>query len=184
MGALKNDPDTAASFNGVDGLVNMGAVFPFLGGAPFSLEAWIYATHVDGEFRGIVSNESATISARFGYLMYIQSPDGGIHVGFERWDGGASNPANAANAVTLSQWFHVVGTFGGTGLILYVNGVKEAQITNAIVPISQGNIFLIGALYSGAMPSNFQGSIDEVAVYDHPLDPACVAAHYHLGSGN
>ncbi len=191
-GALKNDPDTAAGFNGSTSLVTVGgAPFAFLALAAFSVEAWINPTLIDGEFRGIVSSESATNSPRYGYLLYVESPaDASTSVisGFERWTGTKSTPAPYTGTITMGAWFHVVGTFDSSALVpmlYYINGAKAGSNSAMPAPLTQAVPFVIGALYGGATtyPSTFKGSIDEVAVYDHALDPECVKQHYHLGSG-
>jgi hypothetical protein len=191
-GALKNDPDTAAGFNGSTSLVTIGGTpFKFTGLSPFSVEAWINPTQIDGEFRGILSSESATNSPRYGYLLYIESPaDASTSVisGFERWTGTKSTPAPYTGTITTGAWFHVVGTFDPTMLepmLYYVNGSQVGQNGATPEDLTPAETFVIGALYGGATtyPSTFKGSIDEVAVYGHALDPTCVRQHYHLGSG-
>jgi hypothetical protein len=180
-GALKNDTDPAATFDGDGGIVTIGAVFPFLGMESFSLEAWIKPTGSDAEFRGIVSNESPSIANRQGYLMYVDT--GPTRAGFERWANGTSDPTVLDGGLAVGAWSHIVGTFDGTSLVLYVNGLATSQVKGKIAIIPANTTFVIGALNGGMQPTNFQGSIDEVAVYDHALAADCVMSHYKLGTG-
>lgn len=176
--------DTAASFDGDGGYVAVGDHLAFLDQAPFSVEAWIRPTRIDGAFRGVLSNESPVISPRFGYLLYIErSPDAGVLSGFERWNGGQSNPTVVANDLAQDAWTHLVGTFDGQHEFFYVNGSMVNADTNAPVQIEPSGTFVIAALNSAATPTFFAGTIDEVAVYDHALTPRCVLAHYDLALG-
>lgn len=187
-GAVKTDPaDTAAGFNGSSSLVTVGTQLSFIHTAPFSVEAWIYPTLLNGEYRGVLSSESTSTSPRYGYLIYLDSPDASVLSGFERWGGASSNPTAALGTITTGAWFHLVGTFDSVqspAMVYYVNGAVLASEAHPSVDIPQTDTFVIGALNGGAgTPSTFQGSIDEVAVYDHALDPKCVQAHYKLGTG-
>lgn len=178
--------DTAALFDGDGGYVYVGPQLAFLDQASFSVEAWIRPTRIDGEFRGVLSNESPSISARFGYLLYVElKPDAGVLSGFERWNGGMSNPTVVVNAVSQGEWAHVVGTFDGMAghETLYVNGSALAVDNGPAIQIGQSGAFVIAALNSAATPTFFDGTIDEVAVYDHALTARCVLAHYDLGVG-
>jgi hypothetical protein len=178
--------DTAASFDGDGGYVAVGAHLAFLYEAPFSVEAWIRPTRIDGAFRGVLSNESPSISQRFGYLLYIERPlDAGVLSGFERWNGGQSNPTAAAGVVAEDAWTHLVGTFEGASghEVFYLNGSPANAYTGPAIQISTTGLFVIGALNSAMTPSFFAGTIDEVAVYDHALSARCVEAHYNLALG-
>jgi hypothetical protein len=176
--------DTAALFDGDGGYVYVGAHLAFLGTTPFSVEAWIRPTRIDGAFRGVLSNESPSISQRFGYLLYVeQAPDAAVLSGFERWNGGMSNPTVVVNDVTVGAWTHLVGTFDGTNETFYVNGSAVSFNDGKPITITTTGDFVLAALNSAATPSFFAGTVDEVAVYDHALSPTCILAHYDLALG-
>jgi hypothetical protein len=172
--------DTAALFDGDAGIVVVGATPAFDGKLPFTLEAWVFPSKIDGVFRGILSNETPTVVNRGGFLLFMHQSTSS-DFGFERWANGASNPTIMHEA-GVATWSHVVGTFDGATLLFFVNGVKLDEYTNVAVAIPQSYTFVLGALVSGAQPSSFAGRLDEIAVYDHALDPRCVLAHYHLGT--
>ncbi len=177
--------DTAATFDGDGGYVDVGDNLAFLDELPFTVEAWIRPTRIDGAYRGVLSNESPSIAQRFGYLLYVErQPDGGVLSGFERWNGGASNPTVVVNDVQEAAWTHLVGTFDATGgEFFYVNGSQVSADLGQPIKIGTTGTFVIGALNSAATPTFFAGTIDEVAVYDHALSPRCVQAHYDLALG-
>jgi hypothetical protein len=174
--------DTAAAFDGTSGIVRVGPNPSFDGKAPFSLEAWIRPAALSAGFRGVVSNETTTTTTnRGGFLMYVEAtPD--ASAGFERWGANVSNPTVAVPSLQVGAWVHLVGTFDGKVIGFYLNGAPVDSYSGAPVSIPQPYTFVIGALFSGAQPTFFDGAIDEVAVYDHALAPRCVLAHYHLGT--
>lgn len=174
--------DTAASFDGSSGMIVVGPTPAFDGKAPFTLEAWTFATKIDSVYRGIASNETTTVDSRGGFLLYAHASSTGNDVGFERWANGSSNPT-ITDAGMTNAWMHVVGTFDGATLRFFLDGMQMDEDAADIVAVPQPYTFVIGALFSGAVSSSFSGKIDEVAVYDHALDPRCVLAHYHLGLG-
>jgi Concanavalin A-like lectin/glucanases superfamily len=173
--------DTAALFDGLTGMILVGPNPAFNGKTPFTVEAWVFPNKIDGSFRGILSNESSTAANRSGFLLYAHL--GATNdFGFERWANQMSNPT-AFHTAALGAWSHVAGTFDGTTLDLFVNGAKVDEDVVSIVSIPGTYTFAIGALLSGTQSSAFAGKIDEVAAYDHPVDPRCLLAHYHLGLG-
>jgi hypothetical protein len=84
--------------------------------------------------------------------------------------------------VPLEQWSHLVGTFDGTSLRLYVNGTLRASTSFDATTIRYANV--ADKLLIGTTPGNydaFKGQIDEVAVYGVALSAADVAGHYTAG---
>ena len=79
--------------------------------------------------------------------------------------------------------YHVVGTYDGTNLRIYVNGALEGTVAR---PGSVPDSSLGGALAGGGwgtLPSPaFAGRLDEVAIYGSALSGARVQAHYTEGS--
>lgn len=164
--AIRNDGTAAA--------VTFGDVFDFPGTAAFSLEAWIKVQAVDGAYRAICGKKQAGAT---GFSFWVQAPDG---LGFGRYivvDGGEQNQ-DAVTAVIPSGWAHVVGTYDGLVMRLYVNGALASTSTkpNLSLP-DRTNGFTIGAKGSDT-PSYFNGDLDEIAIYDHAIGPARIAAHF------
>jgi trimeric autotransporter adhesin len=156
---------TAASFDG-SSKINFGDKFDFAGLEPFSVEFWM-STPLPDEGFGYLGKASTT-------------PEGG-HTGWFIADGsgviqGIRGSANVTTPVLLpNQYTHIVMTYDGLFLSLYLNGeIASEQPSTAMVP-SHANPFLIGEAYQW---SSYLGLIDEVAVYDYALPVERVAAHY------
>ncbi len=174
--------DSAASFDGTTGWVSGGASPAFPAKASYTLEAWMKPSKVDVVFRGVVSNESAGAVNKGGYTMWTESSDGGTNsVGAERWEAGKSNLV-VTSPIAVGSWTHLVATFDGSKISIFVNGTMTAQSSSTPVSITSGFTFAIGALNGGAQPTFFAGAIDEVAIYDHVVSATCIAAHYRLAS--
>ena len=79
---------------------------------------------------------------------------------------------------------HIVATFDGQNLCMYIDGAPEkTMLTNseAISGYDGVNGLGIGGAFSGDGPT-FTGTMGEVALYDHALTGARVFAHYMTGS--
>ncbi|WP_454129740.1 LamG domain-containing protein [Microbacterium aurum] len=73
-----------------------------------------------------------------------------------------------------STWVHLVGTFDGQTLRLYVNGSLEAEKTAAVTVAVNDLALAIGAQPDGVHP--LRGAIDEASVYPRALTSVEVAA--------
>jgi hypothetical protein len=83
--------------------------------------------------------------------------------------------------IPLNGWSHVAFTVSGTNLKLYKNGalVKSGSVPGTYLGGGNGGCN-IGYFASWA-PTRFNGTIDEVLVYDRVLSPEQIAAMYNAG---
>jgi hypothetical protein len=77
-------------------------------------------------------------------------------------------PDDGTGALPLNTWSHLAGTYDGTTMHLYLNGVLVASLAQS------GNIGTsLGSLMIGGNPlsagKNFTGKIDEVRIYNRAL---------------
>jgi hypothetical protein len=187
-GAIAGDSDTAATFDGSSGYVDMGTGFAFGGTAAMSYEVWVKPNAADAAARRFVSKETND-GAREGFLMaYAGSgvdADSGAPTGlmsFERWGSGGVDSVD--EYLTVGVYQHVVVTYDGATMSYYLNGVLATSTASTRVIKTLADPFRV-ATYSDspAAADCFGGTIDEVAVYDHALSAARVALHYQVGSG-
>lgn len=143
----------------------------FGGRAPFSLEAWVRPRGFNGVTRRIVSKESATS----GYLLGVRE-DGLL---FSRY--GEAGWDTARTSVDASRWSHVVATYDGSALRVYVDGWLSAQTPSAVeLPDARSDLSL------GAKQSRWRyyaGGLDEVAIYPYALSDGQVLTHARAGGG-
>jgi len=79
--------------------------------------------------------------------------------------------------VADGNWHHVVGWFNGTTAKIYLDGAEDASDTKSGAFNKTGQT--IGDADSGS--ENFNGSIDDVRVYDYARTPAQIAWEYNRG---
>jgi hypothetical protein len=183
-GALGNDDNKAIRLNGETGWVNLGDNFDFVGRVPFSIELWVKPRVIDEKFRGLFTKETNE-GGRQGYLLVLNQ---GVGLTFDRARGGVVAQV-ATKPISATAWSHVVVTFDGMNLRLYVNGQAAAGPTPAGLELPDTSVAAVaGARVGGNTPigqaAHFDGDLDEVAVYDLALSADRVAAHHQAGRGN
>jgi hypothetical protein len=178
-GALKDDADRAAVFDG-SSYVEIDDGFPFVGTAPFSIEAWalpekptsdpycIAAKNVTGDGGGVVD----------GYAMYINdsAPTALIAA---RWRAGANDDARGST-VTPEVFTHVVATYDGQRMIVYANGEPTGEQASTRMLVTFDRKLTLGASRGGSY-CYFRGRLDEVAIYGAALSEERIRAHYEAG---
>jgi len=145
-GTLVNGPTFDLSnggsivFDGVDDYVSTtyNSNVAFLNRSPYTLEVFVNPLSVS-QYPGWIDREANLGSGRDGYnLIYSQvaMPAGSVYVFTERFATGSA--AQAATTLTTSSffgnWSHLVSTYNGSTLSLYVNGILMGSST------STGNI--------------------------------------------
>jgi hypothetical protein len=116
----------------------------------------------------------------------------------DRWPAAMTGGTDVFSRRTVvpSLWHHVVGQKSGDTLELYVDG--ECVGTSPAKPDEQGPAgtaatpcyLLVGRLKKWSLPPDvseiraFEGRLDELAVYDHPLTPEVIRRHARLRAGS
>ena len=82
----------------------------------------------------------------------------------------------------LSTWTHLAGTYNGSTLTLYLNGVSIGTLaTTGAITTSTGGLKIGG---NSLWPEWFQGDIDEVRIYNRALSAAEIQADMNTSVGN
>jgi hypothetical protein len=172
-GALAGEPDTAIHVQ--DGArAEMGDVFDFVGRQPFSIEVWLFPESIAGN--GILGKSSYTTSEGYRGIFFAFGPGGDL-----RFIWATSNTSNTVSGpnLPLDRFSHVVGTFDGVTLRLYV----DAQLVQTREPggdlENNAEPFQIGRATNWG---RFGGVIDELAIYDYALPHSRIDTHYRAGS--
>jgi hypothetical protein len=182
------DPDRSAGFGGIDTYVGgiSGSAIDFSGtNSLFTLEAWVNGPASQMEGAGIiakgrgpfgaggVAGEQFTLDVNSGVFRFRVEPASGT-------------VANATAAVGPDgTWQHLVAVYDGPGgsMQIYVNGQESGSATPPLAgPVPSALPVGIGARRGGVGSEYdlfFEGSIDEVAIYDKALTAEQVLAHFN-----
>ncbi|WP_182867972.1 carboxypeptidase regulatory-like domain-containing protein [Rhodopirellula sp. JC639] len=168
-GAIPGDPDTAAQFDGVDDFA-LVADHETLRPRQLTIEAWVYPDN------GIERGDAV-----------VTKNDDSLSTGYGLWfDGFTSNPSieffvddfwSVSAPIPLNAWSHVVGTYDGATIRLFVDGVEQGSLAfdgpivhnEAPVRIGYDDIEFNWDAWSGYL--------DEIAIYDVALSGNQIAAH-------
>ncbi|UPK73075.1 hypothetical protein MU582_11505 [Nocardioidaceae bacterium SCSIO 66511] len=131
----------------------------------FSVSAWVKLDETGGGFQTAVSQDGADASTFF--LQY----DGGQNKFAFSTLGGRAYADQTAEA---GRWYHLVGVrdaASGT-YRLYVDGQPEGTLSQCLGENSTGPLAVGRAKYNGDNVDFLGGAVDDVRVYDRPLDDA------------
>ena len=173
-GLLTDDADTAAGFDATAS-VDFGDVYDFSGTAPFTLEAWVKPTTVDATARRIFSKEPA--GGTEGWFLIDSASD---TLKFARIHGGDYDTVTTDAPLDANATSYVAVTYDGTNIRLFVNGVQEAVSPSTGALADTAAAFTVGAK-TGGSDGEWEGTIDEPAVYAAALTPATITNHYLAG---
>jgi hypothetical protein len=185
-GAIVGDPDTAATFDGsttgVD-VPNTGGSDQFTLTNGFSLEAWVINAGQTGTARAplgrIVSNGWPGMIG-YGWGILASPPDA---MRFTTY--GVLDYDSTLTVVPQDgNWHHVVVVFDSTNTAnFYLDGVNTDSIPGPGPAHTAALDLMIGRNPASAAEEFFNGSIDEVAIYNYELDPvAQIQNHYKVGT--
>jgi len=169
----------AFTFNGVNGTVTFPGSENLNPQAGVSMEMWIKAIKPKCWAGLLLKMDYPQTNGRLGgYKMNLSTNGYGVEAWFPfgNWPY-AGNP----KPVVDGYWHHVVGTYDGTKALVYVDGLPgpptfgTGWLTPSATPVILGNDNCITNRF-------FEGSLDEVCIYNRALSASEVAALYAAGS--
>jgi len=83
---------------------------------------------------------------------------------------------------TETTWYHVVGTYDGATINIYVNGVKGTPYSKTGSIIFGANTYIGRGTYNGGLAYHFNGLIDDVRIYNYALTSEQVKQVYNNGA--
>ncbi|HWR20976.1 MAG TPA: LamG-like jellyroll fold domain-containing protein, partial [Verrucomicrobiae bacterium] len=176
----------ALAFDGVNDAVVV-ADSPSLDtlGAAFTVAAWVQGTESDDgvdDDRAILGKGDTGSAFKNTFTFGL---DNAKRLTLRIANGSSYNRVYGATSLQPHVWYHVVGTFDGTQLNVYVNGVRDAAPFTTTLSgslINSGNLVLgRQSAADCASPYNacWKGLLDEVRVYTRALSATEVQALYN-----
>lgn len=117
-----------------------------------------------------------------GVGIILDTPTGG-HVSGMLGNAVANNVVAAALTYNDGAWHHVVFTWDGGTLCLYIDGALVNTAAQTIVPTFTNNPWRVGYDPTG-LGYRFAGTVDETALYNSVLSATRVQTHYLVGRSN
>ncbi|MEZ4774091.1 MAG: LamG-like jellyroll fold domain-containing protein [Bacteroidia bacterium] len=143
----------------------------------FSIECWAKIEGGAGTWRSpITSREVPGASNSRGYLLYAGTDDN-----WQFWTGSTGNNFSTlnSNVPVTNEWTHVAGTFDGSTLRIYINGIL-ANSSAGTYTANPSRPLRIGAGATEGTPLfYFSGKIDEVRIWSDVRSQAEIQANMH-----
>lgn len=138
--------------------------------AKISVELWAKSNTATWNNYGFLA------SKRDAYILH--PVQGSKDIRFYVFVDGAWQSVTFSNPnLDITQWHHYVGTFDGTTLNIYVDGIKNSvQYAGSINTTDTGSLYL--GWDDGQSGRYFNGLIDEVAIYNRALSATEIQEHY------
>ena len=176
-GVIVGDPNTAAAFNGTgNARVDLPTATQLgLDNASFTAVAWVNAAALGGDHAIFGTDSGGTNST-----LHLIIRGNQFYMGFY------SNDTGGNQVLNTGQWYFVAFdynynpvTMTGTQSI-YVNGALDASTAGHVAFMGTTTLH-IGQWGGG---NNFNGVIDEPAIFDYALTPAQIQGLYNAGEAN
>jgi len=165
----------ALDFDGSGDYVNVGnddSLEIDITNSNVTISAWVYPKVLDN-YEPVFAADDYD-GAYYGYMLMI-TPDGYVWLTYGDGTGAGSNNRRTKTGTTSLQtntWYHVVGIIrGATDMSIFINGIDDGGTysgTGGDVSYSSASAS-IGRVRFGTLDNEFNGSIDEVMVFNREL---------------
>jgi len=181
--AIENDSDTAANFDGSDEYVLIAPNADLANIESGTIQMWIKADDLGGNQTFFSSDQTG--QNEDGHItMYFDGST--LKVRYQYEDGSVANDSRelSVSGVSEDEWHNIAVTWDGSTMKLYVDGVLEDSDDATGWSFNDGNNpIAIGASIWGdtgrdgnTYDNEFDGQIDEVAIFDTVLSDTDIAA--------
>jgi hypothetical protein len=180
-------------------LVNDTLTMPIIG--HITLEAWVLVQETNADqviighgpgslHTGTMAYDALGITTESSFTGNTNG-DGFYYIGrYQEVGNKYSSAYYPVPAADVGSWVHLVGVADGTAWRLYRNGVQVASTADTVGAIASGGNgsgWAIGAFNAvfetpPLQAPFFDGSINNVGIYDYALTPGMIQQHYQIGT--
>ena len=162
---IDTENDNALYFDGIDDEVVVSSDPALNPTSTITVEAWVKLNSLT-DIPTIIGNEDWS-NSEAGYILRI---DNYVDLNTPQFQIGTNNNWLSASApagsIPLDTWTHVAGTFDGSAIRIFINGVEEGSTPydGSIIP---SNIDIrIGSHWDSYVDRHWNGVIDEVRLWN------------------
>lgn len=172
----------AGSFDGVNDYINIPSNALIAPASAISVEAWVKPNDV-ATWHQVVTKRYSEGSDPYNSYILCTNNTGNTNkwvFAISNGTGGSQVSAVDTDVLMPNVWTHLLGTYDGSSVKLYVNGVLKSTVSKTGSIGYSALTLRIGTsnTYSGQY---FNGFIDEVSIYKRALFSEDVFEHYNAG---
>ncbi|MFZ4544511.1 MAG: LamG-like jellyroll fold domain-containing protein, partial [Saprospiraceae bacterium] len=162
------NPNSAYAFDGINDVIELNHAFN--GFTEMTVSAWYKVTATSPDLQAIISSDN---TAKFLHMQILTSGacDNAVY-----FNPGPGNLLLTHPMPTLNQWVQITITAKSGESKLYANGILIDTDNTIFSSITSANLLRIGSGYLNGR--FFNGSIDEVKIYNTALTPSQVLADF------
>ena len=168
--------NTALQFDGNDDTVTIPDNPALRLGAAQTVEAWVRVDATASNRARLVGKGNTATTENYGLWL---ATDGTVAYEFENSSQTVYAAQSTAVKVNDGQWHHVAGTYDGTNLKVYIDGLTAATTACTATPVTNADPVLVGGVVPGY--ASLIGAIDEVKIYNTPFSTNQAAQRYLEG---
>ncbi|RLI97719.1 MAG: hypothetical protein DRO99_02580, partial [Candidatus Aenigmatarchaeota archaeon] len=158
-------------FDATSKYINAGNVDNAINGN-FTWAAWVYPVNIPASTGSPIIAKMAVFEsgAHFG----IDTAEGGSELVLMDWKD--ISTCEGVTQLEANNWYHTVAMYNGTDVSIYLNGKHEKSCPMTVTPDTTTDLYIgfAGSVY-------FNGTIDEVGIWNRALEPGEVDRIYKAG---
>ncbi len=165
-------PCKGGRFDGVNDYLDTADNPLLTTGNNFSIATWVYLNNTANQYEIIAHKTTNYVN---GFTFYIYR-NGAINYVILLIGTTGFNRTIVYTTINELQWYHLVATYDGAVMRLYVNGVQVATANRTGGILNANTPLTIGTGLGGSY--DFNGDLDELKIYNHTLTAAEVSTIY------
>lgn len=166
----------AYQFDGVSHYIDLGnssTIKPTVG----SISLWVKMTSISNTgsspFNPILFTKSSTTNSNSlsGFHFTVFKNDSKPAIFIDDVPNSSSASVYSTNAISTSTWTHYLISFDNDSIALYTNGQLEGKVYKGFTnTYSSTSPVVLATLQEGALSEFFNGTIDDIRIYNRVLD--------------